>query len=882
MSSPRKNKRDLTSRTVDILNRVNNTGANPQSRSKPRVRRLPSQLINRFSSRTPQVPRSDDFWEIPSEEEEIRPASKRRAAQTELRSLRRSQRARKPVQVEDTPTRSSRRLARMVKDWHKESSEEDDSEKGEELDQIIDKRLGSGLIQSVNEDRSTDVRQGRIDKERGEQEDEARRASEESRKITSPLKKRKSRTTDEQQAQEDDSEYAPDTAASEVLGEEDERGSDTTRPPESTHIIQTRRLTQELASPRATRRHTLAGQAAEQEAEEPSRKPNRRSLPVQNGRRNGMSTRDTQRDRLAELSEVPESEGDESESESSYESEAEEEEEEEEEAVATRHVPDTQREEPSIAARPSKRRRTDQYQRNPQVEVLRTQPTPPPVHSNPSTPDGNHNRMSSRHASESPAVATRPVGDILDDAQTRDNVGDKAWFKEASNIGQQNDNWLKLVDKAKELKGNIDPSQAESFGEIDKQLSKLRIKYNKINRLLKFQRSPLREDLDECEHLRKAIRNKAKEILDCVYNVSTLKRQAESKAFLKRALRLIEQFEARVFPIMIKVILLCFEAYYTNRELFPSAYQHLKRAMELLLGFCTRIVNIRLCNEIPSMRTVGYIKCEEHSQTILELLQQLIKALKDNLVQRRVNGIEGASRGEKRREWTPDEKEREWTQDEKERERTQDEKEREWTQDEKEALLDGLKQFLGEDRYDDIICHFNFGRRLRHRSPQELQTKAREIRDRYFARNPDVLRTAEGRRQWQWLLSVADAIFNEIVRKIPAVKDFTELVYENIPPEEGALICRSLEESSVVESSHARWFGHASSTWVFDGLINQSESKLLDMGVGASFLRPFTKLDLFGQHMVSGQNPNAVLSLKLSDLRDFARERMAQMGLTPA
>jgi hypothetical protein len=39
------------------------------------------------------------------------------------------------------------------------------------------------------------------------------------------------------------------------------------------------------------------------------------------------------------------------------------------------------------------------------------------------------------------------------------------------------------------------------------------------------------------------------------------------------------------------------------------------------------------------------------------------------------------------------------------------------------------------------------------------------------------------------------------------------------------------------------------------------------------------KLDLFGQHMVAGQNPNAVLSLKLSDLRDFARERMACDGI---
>lgn len=665
MSSSRKNKRDLTSRTVDILNRVNsagdNTSANPLSRSKPRVRRLPSQPINRFGSRTPQVPRSDEIWDIPSEEEETRPAARRRDTQTEPRSLRRSQRARKPVQVEDTPTRSSRRLARIVEDRHRRSSEEDDSETWEELNEIIDKQLGSGLIQSVNENRSTDVKQGHIDKERGEQE-EGHRASGEPVEFTSPSKKLRSqvsRTTDAQQAQENDFEWAPDTAASEELGEEDERGSDTTRPAESTHIIQTRGLTQELASPRATRRHTLAGQAAENEAEEPSRRPNRRSLPVQNGPRNGMSTRDKQGYRMAELSEVPESAEDESESESSYESEADAEEEEEEEAVASRHLPDTRWEEPSTTARPSKRRRTDQYQHNPQVEVLRTQPTPPPVHSNPSTPDDTHSRRSSRHPSESRAVAPRPIGATSDDAQTTDNAGDKAWFAEASNIGQQEKNWKTLVDKAKKLKGNIDPSRAEFFGDIDKDLSRLREKHKKINKQLKFQQGPLRENLRECEHLREAILEEGTEILDRVYYLSRPERRAES-ALLKQAHRLVEQFEARVFPTLIKVIILCFEAYYTNRKLFPSAYRHLSEAMKLLLRFCDRIA---------SLRTLKYIKCKEHSQTMRKPLQELIKALEDNFLQRRVNGTDGASRGAQRREWT---------------------------EDEGIALIDGLKQFLGE------------------------------------------------------------------------------------------------------------------------------------------------------------------------------------------
>jgi hypothetical protein len=594
----------------------------------------------------------------------------------------------------------------------------------EELDKIIDKQLGGArLIRSVNENRSIDVNHGSISGERGEQEGESDRASEEPVESTSPSKKlriQKSKTTDAQEAQENDPEWAPDKAASEELGEEDdERGSETNRPPESTHIIQTRRLTQELASPRTTRRHTLAAPVAEKEVDESSRQPNRRSLPVQSGLRKDTSTRDKQGDRTAELSEVSESVQEESESESSYEPETEE----EEEAGASRHVPGTETEEPSITARPSKRRRTDEYQRNPQVEILRTQPTPPPVHSYPSAPDDNQSRRSSHHPSQSPAVATRPVNAISDDAQNealmrsvRDNAGDKAWFAEASNLGQQKENWDIIVTTASELTENIDPSRAEPFGTIDKQLSQLRTRYTKINKRLKSQQGPLRENLRECEGLREAILKEGTRILDSVYYLSL--RQTESHELLKQAHRLVKQFEARVFPTIIKVILLCFQGYYTNRKLFPSAYRHLAGAMKLLLRFCDRIA---------SLRTERYIRCRVHSRAIRKPLQELIKAVEGNLLQRRLIETDGATRGDKKREWT---------------------------EDEKIALLDGLKLFLGQDRYIRMVCHF--GQRLRHRSLQELQTKAREIHDRFIPRIQEELKTVEGRRQWQWLLSVND------------------------------------------------------------------------------------------------------------------------------
>ncbi|KAB8276087.1 hypothetical protein BDV30DRAFT_246761 [Aspergillus minisclerotigenes] len=241
-----------------------------------------------------------------------------------------------------------------------------------------------------------------------------------------------------------------------------------------------------------------------------------------------------------------------------------------------------------------------------------------------------------------------------------------------------------------------------------------------------------------------------------------------------------------------------------------------------------------------------------------------------------------------------------------------------------------------------------------------------------------------------------EAIFNEIIHKIPTIREFTELIYESIPPEQGSLICRTFLESGIFEASNARanfnartgtlwirvrltelhgvqfrWVGYTSGVWVRKGLMNEAESDIFDIGAGTThnsftgkythsskdpdlflcpatddlpsivvesgfseswprlhadkdlwmygsttvnvvillkwskcvrnrckgkpiFPRPvpapdadtdvvqFTKLDLFGKHMVAGQNPMTVLSLGLSELRDHARHRMSLMGLTPA
>ncbi|KAH1547389.1 hypothetical protein LV164_003921 [Aspergillus fumigatus] len=103
----------------------------------------------------------------------------------------------------------------------------------------------------------------------------------------------------------------------------------------------------------------------------------------------------------------------------------------------------------------------------------------------------------------------------------------------------------------------------------------------------------------------------------------------------------------------------------------------------------------------------------------------------------------------------------------------------------------------------------------------------------------------------------AQTVINTIVRQIPTITAFTEIVYEDVAPEDGDLMTRSLAESAVVEQHSARinfnsltktlwvrvfptelhdvqqrWMRFTSSEWRASGLLNTAEDELLDLGVG--------------------------------------------------
>ncbi|KAG2416665.1 hypothetical protein HFD88_007881 [Aspergillus terreus] len=48
-------------------------------------------------------------------------------------------------------------------------------------------------------------------------------------------------------------------------------------------------------------------------------------------------------------------------------------------------------------------------------------------------------------------------------------------------------------------------------------------------------------------------------------------------------------------------------------------------------------------------------------------------------------------------------------------------------------------------------------------------------------------------------------IYNAIVREIPTITAFTEIVYEDVAPVDGDLITRSLAESAIIEQHNGQF-----------------------------------------------------------------------------
>ncbi|KAF7593949.1 hypothetical protein BBP40_010456 [Aspergillus hancockii] len=312
----------------------------------------------------------------------------------------------------------------------------------------------------------------------------------------------------------------------------------------------------------------------------------------------------------------------------------------------------------------------------------------------------------SRHSND-------PQQHVTDISEDDSDVGEESWFDKVLKLSGQKANWDTLVGEARVMKEIARPSMSKYFGEFDDFTSRLRANYMDIVHHLDDGRGPPRARVRECDDLMDAILKEGNFLLDDAYYHANDERDPRRPSSSK----LVDEFEARLVSEMVDVILPCFEAYHREEGLFPEAYDHLHRALNLLL---------RLCNRIYSIVSEGYVRSKGRSHIVQLPLKKLIVALKDNVFK------EGASQsapvhvisikhGKK------------------------------WSDDEGLALLEGLQLYQGPHRYDRILKRFR--EQLRGRTIRSVREKARQVHDNLL---PLVDQTDEGREQWRWLLSVRE------------------------------------------------------------------------------------------------------------------------------
>lgn len=231
------------------------------------------------------------------------------------------------------------------------------------------------------------------------------------------------------------------------------------------------------------------------------------------------------------------------------------------------------------------------------------------------------------------------------------------WMEEAMNLGDQRGNWLVLTRSAKQLHGLADPSLAPYFEDICAAIRELRELYEEI-----VDSAPSLADLSQCDNLFECIPCEGDGLLDKAYYMAT---QSDSSDAKDRAIDLVDEFEARVIPGMVRLIFACFKVYYTNPMLFPGVQHHFGRVLVLLLYFS---------NRINGMKTQQIVRGRIHSKGLGRALAALNKALESRQLRRRDPGRREASRDHTL---------------------LANDAGREWSRDEGLALIDGLRAYQG-------------------------------------------------------------------------------------------------------------------------------------------------------------------------------------------
>lgn len=240
------------------------------------------------------------------------------------------------------------------------------------------------------------------------------------------------------------------------------------------------------------------------------------------------------------------------------------------------------------------------------------------------------------------------------------------WMEKAMRLGGQRVNWLILTRTARELKQLVDPALAESFVDIWTTIRVLsRLYGERGNR-------PSDMTLRKCDNLFGSIRCEGERLLDQAYHLAVRPDGARDEV---HACDLVDEFEARVIPEMVKLVFACFKAYYTDADMFPGIHEHFRRVLVLLRQLCDRTTSMKMQRIVH-----GTVRCKELGRA----LNVIIKALDSRDLRRRKSARSYSSISD-----------RAGQDGSRGSIVIEDDSGREWSQDEGLALIDGLRAYQG-------------------------------------------------------------------------------------------------------------------------------------------------------------------------------------------
>ncbi|KAL2870940.1 uncharacterized protein BJX67DRAFT_211177 [Aspergillus lucknowensis] len=299
--------------------------------------------------------------------------------------------------------------------------------------------------------------------------------------------------------------------------------------------------------------------------------------------------------------------------------------------------------------------------------------------------------------------------------------------KEAMNFGEQQSNWKHLIKDGRKMGRRTHPTIPKHFQDIVGLITHLQQWYENLHNHSGISRDLYSEEARKNEKLLDSISREGNLLLDEVYYKAVQRKETSRD----KARRLFQEFEASVLPAMIRLVFTAFDAYHIEPKLFPDTYNHLHRILSLLLRFC---------NRMRSLIQEQYVRCATRSKDLLAPLERLIEASESDALR---NVASDLGDRESAASVPSDD-------DEDLALRTT---QKPFTDAEGLALLDGLQQHHGTERYVRILRDFD---KLEGRTIRELRDKAQEAYDRFVPLIQDQLETPEGREEWRWLLSVRE------------------------------------------------------------------------------------------------------------------------------